>query len=76
MRVGVDYGLSCLGCCAALMLVMFAVGMSSPLVMVGLGGVAALHKHAPWGPQLATATGGVLLADGALVGALHLAGVH
>jgi predicted metal-binding membrane protein len=74
VRVGVDYGLSCLGCCAALMLVMFAVGMSSPLAMAGFGGLVAVHKLAPWGDQLAVATGVVLLANGALLGALHLAG--
>ncbi|MFB7288712.1 DUF2182 domain-containing protein [Actinacidiphila glaucinigra] len=70
--VGLDYGLSCLGCCAALMLVMFAVGMSSPLLMIALGGVAALHKHAPWGASLARATGIALIMAATVVGAAHL----
>ncbi|AVZ71008.1 hypothetical protein SLUN_00800 [Streptomyces lunaelactis] len=72
--VGLDYGLSCLGCCAALMLVMFAVGMSSPLLMIALGGVAALHKHAPWGAALARVTGVALIMAAIVVGAAHLAG--
>lgn len=80
--IGIDYGLSCLGCCAALMLVMFAVGMSSPLLMIGLGAVAALHKYARWGPALAKATGITLLLLAVLYGVAHvtevahIAGVH
>jgi predicted metal-binding membrane protein len=74
VAVGIDYGLSCVGCCAALMLVMFAVGMASPLVMIGLGAVAAAHKLAPWGATLARATGIVLLLAGFALGAAHLIG--
>ena len=74
--IGIDYGMSCLGCCASLMLLMFAVGMTSPLVMIGLGGVAAAHKLAPWGPAVARVTGWVLLAAGLSVVAVHLARVR
>ncbi|MEU8364277.1 DUF2182 domain-containing protein [Nonomuraea sp. NPDC048882] len=70
--VGVDHGLFCLGCCAALMTVMFAAGMSRPLLMIALGGVAALHKHAPWGAVLARLTGVALVAAAVLAGAAHL----
>lgn len=61
-RIGIDHGVSCLGCCAALMLVMVAVGMTSPFAMIGLGGVAALHRQAPWGAGLAKLTGLMLVA--------------
>jgi predicted metal-binding membrane protein len=70
--IGIDYGVSCLSCCAAVMLVMFAVGMTSPLVMVALGGVSAAHKLAPWGPALARLTGWTLLAVAAGAATLHL----
>jgi predicted metal-binding membrane protein len=73
--IGFDYGASCLGCCAALMLVMFAVGMSSPLLMIELGGVAALYKRARWGATLARATGIVLLLAAAVMGVGHVTGV-
>jgi len=75
-RVGLDYGVSCLGCCAALMVVMCAVGMASPLAMVGLGGVAGLHKLAPSGPVLAKATGVALVLAGTALGTAHLVGVR
>lgn len=74
--IGIDYGVSCLGCCAALMLVMFAAGMTNPLLMVVLGGVAAAHKLAPWGPTLARATGGILLVTAAVVAAAHIVGIR
>ena len=57
------------------MLVMFAVGMSSPLLMFGLGGVAALHKYARWGTGLARATGVALLLAGLAIGTRHLTGI-
>jgi predicted metal-binding membrane protein len=69
--IGLDHGLSCLGCCAALMLVMSAVGMSNPLVMIALGGVAALHKYARWGAELAKVTGVVLVLAAVLMVLLH-----
>ncbi|MFI6743498.1 DUF2182 domain-containing protein [Nonomuraea sp. NPDC050451] len=72
--VGLDHGLYCLGCCAGLMVVMFAAGMANPLLMIALGGVAALHKHAPWGAVLARVTGVVLIAAAVAAGAAHLTG--
>jgi predicted metal-binding membrane protein len=71
-RIGVDHGVSCLGCCAALMVVMLAVGMANPFAMLGLGGVAALHKQASWGVGLARLTGGALVAAAVVVAAVHL----
>ncbi len=73
-NIGVDYGVSCIGCCAALMVVMFAVGMANPLWMVALGAASGLHKLAPHGRALAVATGWVLLACAAFVVARHTTG--
>ncbi len=43
-RLGVRQGLFCLGCCWAMMLVMFAVGLMNVLWMAGLGVVMTLEK--------------------------------
>lgn len=43
-RLGVRQGLFCLGCCWAMMLVMFAVGIMNVVWMAGLGIVMTLEK--------------------------------
>ena len=43
-RLGVRQGLYCLGCCWAMMLVMFAVGVMNVVWMAGLGIVMTLEK--------------------------------
>jgi predicted metal-binding membrane protein len=66
--LGVRHGLSCLGCCWALMLVMFAVGVSSLWWMAALTGVMVAEKTTRWGPRLVPVVGaGLLLAAFALV---------
>ncbi len=72
LTIGLDYGLSCLGCCAGLMAVMFAVGMANPWWMVGLGVVSGAEKIASFGRELATATGVVLLVVAAMLTLPHL----
>lgn len=71
-RIGRDHGYSCLGCCAPLMALMFAVGMANPAWMLLFAAVAAAQKALPWGRGLATATGLVMVAVGALLAAQHL----
>ena len=65
--MGRGHGLFCLGCCWALMLVMFAAGISNLVWMAGLAGIMAYEKVGRRGPQLASVVGAVLLAWGALV---------
>ena len=48
-RLGVRHGLFCLGCCWALMLIMFGVGMGSLAGMALLTGVMFLEKVLPAG---------------------------
>ena len=43
-RLGLRQGLFCLGCCWAMMLVMFAVGVMNVVWMAGLGIVMTLEK--------------------------------
>ncbi len=59
--LGVRHGLSCLGCCWALMLLMFAVGVSSLWWMAGLTAVMVAQKTTRWGPRLVPVVGAALL---------------
>ncbi|HEX6248342.1 MAG TPA: DUF2182 domain-containing protein [Nocardioidaceae bacterium] len=63
-RLGVAHALSCLGCCWALMLIMFATGVGSLAWMLGLTTVMVLEKTASWGHHLVAPTGVGLLAAG------------
>ncbi|MBI1895246.1 MAG: DUF2182 domain-containing protein [Acidobacteria bacterium] len=65
-RLGVDHGVFCVGCCWALMLLMFAVGAGSLLWMMVLAIVMAVEKTLPWGRRLSAPTGLALLAWGGI----------
>jgi predicted metal-binding membrane protein len=56
-RIGVDHGLYCVGCCWALMLVMFVVGIGSVGWMLVLAAVMAAEKNLPGGRRLRTPLG-------------------
>jgi predicted metal-binding membrane protein len=51
-RIGLGHGLFCLGCCWALMLVMFAVGVAHLAWMGVLAVVMVMEKVAPWGERI------------------------
>ena len=65
-RLGLRHGLFCLGCCWALMLVMFGVGVGALTVMGVLAGVMVLEKVVPGGQRLTPVVGGLLLLLAAL----------
>ena len=65
LRIGVEHGLFCVGCCWSLMLLMFLVNAGSLVWMLLLGAVMALEKNFAWGRSL-SASIGVLLFIGAL----------
>ena len=66
--LGVRHGRFCVGCCWALMLVMFALGLGSLGWMLLLGALMAIEKNALWGADLTSPLGASLLvAAGALV---------
>ena len=76
-RLGVRHGLFCLGCCWALMLVMFGVGVGSWFWLVVLTGIMTIEKTTRWGRSLVPYVGIALLAlglttvaDPALLGSL------
>jgi predicted metal-binding membrane protein len=63
-RVGVAYGASCVGCCWALMLVMFALGTVNLALMLALAALMAIEKTAPGGAALSRPAGIALIAAG------------
>lgn len=67
LLLGAHHGLFCVGCCWALMLLMFAVGTGNVGWMLLLGAVMAIEKNATWGSRLSAPLGAVLLAWGALI---------
>jgi predicted metal-binding membrane protein len=69
-RIGLDHGVFCVGCCWALMLVMFVVGMGSIGWMLLLAAAMAAEKNLSWGRRLRTPIGLGLIAWG---GALAVA---
>jgi predicted metal-binding membrane protein len=66
-RIGIDHGVFCVGCCWALMLTMFVVGVGSVGWMLGLAALMAAEKNLPFGRRLRTPVGlGLLAAAAAL----------
>ena len=63
LRLGLKQGLYCLGCCWAMMLVMFALGVMNVIWMAALGAVMTLEKLGT-GRRFTYALGAVLIAAG------------
>jgi predicted metal-binding membrane protein len=61
IRLGLEHGLWCLGCCWALMAVLVLVGMMGMSWVVGLAIVVALEKLTPRGALASRLTGVALL---------------
>jgi predicted metal-binding membrane protein len=56
-HLGLHHGTFCLGCCWALMLVMFGIGVGSVVWMAALAGVMVIEKVAPGGQWLRLVVG-------------------
>jgi predicted metal-binding membrane protein len=67
IALGIHHGIYCVGCCWALMLLMFIVGTGSVGWMLLLGAVMAAEKNLPKGRLLAKPLGVGLVAGGAIV---------
>lgn len=65
--IGFGHGVFCVGCCWALMLLMFAVGTGNLGWMLALGALMAIEKNAPWGRRISAPLGVALLLWGAAV---------
>jgi len=66
-RLGARHGAFCVGCCWALMLVMFAAGVASLVWMALLTGVMIHEKTRPLGARAVPVTGVALLGTASLV---------
>lgn len=69
--LGVHHGLFCVGCCWALMLLMFALGTGSLGWMLLLAAVMAIEKNLRWGRRLSAPLGFALLAWAIVLVATH-----
>lgn len=63
-RLGVDHGVFCVGCCWALMLLMFIVGVGSLVWMMILAVVMGVEKNVSWGRQVRVPLGVALMVSG------------
>ncbi|MDE2007065.1 MAG: DUF2182 domain-containing protein [Rhodospirillales bacterium] len=69
LRMGLRHGAICLGCCWALMALLFAVGAMNLLWVAGLGALVLIEKLAPGGGWIARAGGIALIAAGIAIAA-------
>jgi len=60
-QLGVDHGKFCVGCCWALMLLMFGVGIGNVGWMLALAALMAIEKTLTWGRRISAPLGVVLL---------------
>ncbi len=72
LNIGWRHGVFCVGCCWALMLLMFAVGTTSLSWMLLLALVMAIEKNATWGQRLSHPLGVILLSAGVGIGLYNL----
>ena len=63
-RMGLEHGAHCVGCCWALMLLLFAGGVMNLAVIAALTAFVAFEKLAPFGVNGARASGVLLLVAG------------
>ena len=63
-RMGVDHGAYCLGCCWALMVLLFVGGVMNLAVIAALTAFIAFEKLGPFGVRTARASGALLIGAG------------
>ena len=63
-RLGLEHGAYCVGCCWALMLLLFAGGVMNLLIILGLAAWVAVEKFVPFSPRGARASGAAMIALG------------
>ena len=67
VRTGLGHGAYCVGCCAGLMLALFALGVMSLVWMIGVAAVILVEKVLPRGEAFASLAAVVLVAAGVWV---------
>jgi predicted metal-binding membrane protein len=66
MRQGIRYGVSCLGCCWALMCLLFVVGVMNMVWIAVIAVWVLAEKTLPWGVRLARVTAVGLIGWGSI----------
>lgn len=69
LRAGLHYGLSCVGCCLAMIVLMFVFGMHDLFWMAGLALLMVIQKHAVWGRRIALPMAAILMVAGIAIAA-------
>lgn len=64
LKMGMEHGAFCVGCCWALMLLLFAGGVMNLAVILALTAFVAFEKLVPMGPWSSRASGALLIAIG------------
>jgi predicted metal-binding membrane protein len=67
LRMGIEHGTYCLGCCWALMCVLFVVGVINLLWVAAMAIFVRVEKIAPAGTLVARVGGAAMIAAGAFV---------
>ena|SRR5437588_3224931 len=67
LKMGIRHGAYCLGCCWALMCVLFVVGVMSLLWVAALTGFVLLEKIGPAGAAIARVAGAAMMIAGILM---------
>jgi predicted metal-binding membrane protein len=75
LHIGVAHGIYCVGCCWALMCVLFVVGVMNLAWVAGLAIFVLVERIGPAGPLFARVSGGVMIVAGALVWTHSLLGL-
>ena len=70
--IGWHHGLFCIGCCWALMILMFAVSTANLIWMMILALIMAAEKNFTWGRRLSLPLGVMLLSSGIGIGIYNL----
>jgi predicted metal-binding membrane protein len=64
LRMGLEHGAYCLGCCWALMLLLFAGGVMNLTIIVGLTTIVLIEKISPFGVVVSRVLGVALISAG------------
>lgn len=67
IRMGIEHGVFCLGCCWLLFLILFPLGVMNVGVMAAITALIFAEKSLPVGPRVAQVAAGVLVVYGLLV---------
>ena len=66
-RMGLEHGVSCLGCCWLLFVILFPLGMMNIAVLAGITALIFAEKSTAWGRQIARGAALALVLYGAVV---------